>query len=61
MIRVSPRTPDRLFELCGSHVQQSEALLAMIGTCGPYDSGGSAIASKECLQENHGSWLREDD
>jgi hypothetical protein len=37
-----PRIPDRLFKLCGAHVQQSEALKAMIGTCGPYNLGGSA-------------------
>jgi hypothetical protein len=42
MIWVSPRTPDRLSELCGSHVQQSEALRAMISACGPYNSGGSS-------------------
>jgi hypothetical protein len=36
------RTLDRLFKLCGAHVQQSEALKAMIGTCGPYNLGGSA-------------------
>jgi hypothetical protein len=39
-----PRTPDRLFKLCGSHVQQSEALRAMTGACGPYNLGGSTIA-----------------
>jgi hypothetical protein len=39
-----PRTPDRLFKLCGAHVQQSEALKAMIGTCGPYNLGGFATA-----------------
>jgi hypothetical protein len=37
-----PRTPNRLFKLCGSHVQQSEALRAMKGACGPYNLGGSA-------------------
>jgi hypothetical protein len=36
------RTPDRLFKLCGSHVQQSEALRAMTGACGLYNLGGSA-------------------
>jgi hypothetical protein len=38
------RIPDRLFKLCGSHVQQSEALRAMIGAYGPYNLGGSATA-----------------
>ena len=42
MIRGSPRTPDRLPELSGSHVQQSEVLRTMIGACGPYNLGGSA-------------------
>jgi hypothetical protein len=39
-----PRTPDKLFKLCGSHVQQSEALRAMKGACGPYNLGGSTTA-----------------
>jgi hypothetical protein len=36
------RTPDRLSEFCDLHVQLSEVWKTMIGTCGPYDSGGSA-------------------
>jgi hypothetical protein len=37
----SPRTPDRLPELSGSQVQQSEVLRTMTGACGPYNLGGS--------------------
>ena len=44
MIRGSLRTPDRLFELFGSHVQQSGVLRTMTGACGPYNLGGSATA-----------------
>jgi hypothetical protein len=44
MIRVSPRTPDRLPELSGLYVQLSEVYKTMVGTCGPYNSGGSTIA-----------------
>jgi hypothetical protein len=40
MIRGSPRTPDRLPKLSDSHVLLSEVWETMIGTCGPYDSGG---------------------
>ena len=36
-----PRTPDRLPELCGLYVQQSEVCETMTGTCGPYNLGGS--------------------
>ena len=36
-----PMTPDRLPELSGSHVQQSEVLRTMTGACGPYNLGGS--------------------
>ena len=43
-IRGSPRTPDGLPELSGSHVQQSGVLRTMTGACGPYNLGGSAIA-----------------
>jgi len=44
MIRGSLRTPDRLSELFGSHVQQSEVLRTMTGACGPYNLGGSTTA-----------------
>jgi hypothetical protein len=44
MIRGSPRTPDRLQELSDLHVPLLEVWKIMIGTCGPYDSGGSATA-----------------
>ena len=44
MIQGSPRTPDRLPELSGSHVQQSEVFRTMTGARGPYNLGGSAIA-----------------
>ena len=44
MIQGSPRTPDRIPELSGSHVQQLEVLRTMIGARGPYNLGGSAIA-----------------
>ena len=44
MIRGSLRIADRLFELFGSHVQQSEEFKTMIGTCGPYNLGGSTTA-----------------
>ena len=39
-----PRTPDRLPELCGFYVQQSEVCETMTGTCGPYNLGGSTTA-----------------
>ena len=42
MIRGSPRTPDRLPGLSGSRVQQSKVFRTVIGTCGPYNLGGSA-------------------
>jgi hypothetical protein len=35
------RTPDRLFKLCDSHMQQSEALRAMTGAYELYNLGGS--------------------
>ena len=41
MIQGSLRTPDRLPELSGSRVQQSEVFRTMIGACGPYNMGGS--------------------
>jgi topoisomerase IA-like protein len=44
MIQGSPRTPNRLPKLSGSHVQQSEVLRIMIGAYGPYNLGGSATA-----------------
>jgi hypothetical protein len=44
MIRGSPRTPDRLPELSDLHALLSEVGEMMIGTCGPYDSSGSASA-----------------
>ena len=44
MIWGSSRTPDRLPELSSSHVQQSEEFKTMIGTCGPYNLGGSTTA-----------------
>ena len=44
MIRGSLRIADRLFELFGSHVQQSEVLRTMTGACGPYNLGGSTTA-----------------
>jgi hypothetical protein len=44
MNHLSPRTLDRLPELSGLHVQLSEVCKTMVGTCGPYNSGGSAIA-----------------
>ena len=34
-----PRTPDRLPELCGLRVLQSEVYERMTGTCGPYNLG----------------------
>ena len=37
----SPRTPDRLSELSGTHVQQLEVLRTMMGACGPNNLGGS--------------------
>ena len=39
----SPRTPDRLSRLSGSHVQQSEVFRTMTGARGPYNLGCSAI------------------
>jgi len=39
-----PRKPDRLLELCGLCVLLSEVCETMMGTCGPYNLGGSAIA-----------------
>jgi hypothetical protein len=45
MIRVSPRTPDRLPELSGLHVQLLEVCKTMVGTYGPYNSGGSATTA----------------
>jgi hypothetical protein len=42
MIWVFPRTPDRLPKFYDLHVQLSEVWKTMIGTCGPYNSGGSA-------------------
>ena len=42
MIQGSPRTLDRLPELFGSHVQQSDVFRTMIGARGPYNFGGSA-------------------
>jgi hypothetical protein len=44
MIRGSLRTPDRLPELFGSHVQQSEAFRTMTGAHGPYNLGGSTTS-----------------
>jgi hypothetical protein len=44
MIRGSLRTPDRLLELSGLHVQLLEVWKTMVDTYGPYDIGGSAIA-----------------
>ena len=44
MIWGSPRTIDRLLELFGSCVQQSEVLGTMTGACGPYNLGGFATA-----------------
>jgi hypothetical protein len=41
MIWGSPRTTDRLLELCGSRVQQSKVCETMTDTCGPYNLGGS--------------------
>jgi hypothetical protein len=46
IIRGSPKTPDRLPELSGSRVQQSEVFRTMIGAHGPYNSGGSATNKK---------------
>ena len=43
MIQGSPRIPGRLPGLCGLRVHQSEVYETMMGTCGPYNSGGSAI------------------
>jgi len=43
MIRGSPRTPNKLSELSGSHVQQSNIFKTMTGARGPYNWGGSAI------------------
>ena len=49
MIQGSPRTPDRLPELSGSHVRLSEVWKTMMSTCGPYNLGGSTIAGiKAC-------------
>ena len=45
MIRGSTRIPDRLPELFGSHVQQSEVFRTMTGEHGPYDLGGSTTAA----------------
>jgi hypothetical protein len=42
MIRVSPRTPDRLLESFGTRVLRSEVFETMMGACGPLNSGGSA-------------------
>ena len=39
-----PRTPDRIPELCGLCVQQSEVWETMIGARGPYNLGGSTTA-----------------
>ena len=44
MIQGSLRTPDRLPELFGSHVQQSDVFRTMIGARGPYNLGSFAIA-----------------
>jgi hypothetical protein len=44
MIRGSSRTLDRLSELSGSHVLQSEVLKTMTGACEPYNLGGSTTA-----------------
>ena len=43
MIWGSSRIADRLPELSGSHVQQSEVFRTMTGARGPYNLGGSAI------------------
>ena len=47
MIQGSPRTPDRLPELFGSHVQQSGVFRTITGARGPYNLGGSTTF---CLQ-----------
>ena len=44
MIRGSMRTSDRLPELSGSCVQQSEVFKTMTCPCRPYNLGGSARA-----------------
>jgi hypothetical protein len=44
MIWGSPRTPDRLLELSGSRVQQSEVFRTMTGARGSYNLGGSTTA-----------------
>jgi hypothetical protein len=43
MIWGSPGTPNKLPELSGSHVQQSEVFRTMTGAREPYNLGGSAI------------------
>ena len=43
MIQGSLRAPDKLPELFGSRVQQSEIFRTMTGARGPYNLGGSAI------------------
>jgi hypothetical protein len=37
-----PRTPDRLLELCGTHVWWLEVFKTITSTYGPYYLGGSA-------------------
>jgi hypothetical protein len=37
-----PRTPDRLFKFCGTHVWWLEVFMTIPSTCGPYYLGGSA-------------------
>jgi len=44
MIRVSPRTPDRLLESFGTRARRSEVFETMMGACGPLNSGGSDTA-----------------
>jgi hypothetical protein len=39
-----PRTPDRLLNLCGTHVWWLEVFNTITSTCGPYYLGGSATA-----------------
>jgi hypothetical protein len=46
MIQGSLRTPDRLLELSGSYVQQSEVFRTMTGAHEPYNSCGSATDKK---------------
>jgi hypothetical protein len=65
MIRGSPRTPDRLSELSGSHVQQSEVLRTMTGACELCNLGGSVIVThnnssrrcpRRCQRVCSGAW-----